>query len=124
MNESTFNYSYSAAENREIERIRSKYTVKEESKLERLKRLDRSVANAGKVLSLSIGVIGCLIFGIAMCIGLGVLAGGMLLATLLGVLGCLVMIPAYPAYKFCRDRAKARLVPEILRLADELAQKN
>lgn len=121
MNESTFNYSYSASENREVERIRSKYIVREESKLERLKRLDRRVANAGLITSLSIGIIGVLIFGIAICIGLDVLMGGMTLAVILGMIGGMIMIPAYPVYRLCRRHAKEKYVPEILRLADEIS---
>ena len=38
----TFSYKYSAKDNKEIQEIRKKYLPKTESKLEELKRLERS----------------------------------------------------------------------------------
>ena len=49
-NQNGFQYTYSAREQAEIKRIRSKYTPKEESKLEQLRRLDASAAKKAKEL--------------------------------------------------------------------------
>lgn len=122
MSDTGFNYSYSAKVNKEVDDIRKKYLVEEESKLDRLKRLDRLVAGAGMMQSLCAGVIGALIFGIGMCMGLGTLNGGMAVAVIFGVIGSLIMITAYPIYAVCVRRAKKKYVPEILRLADELSK--
>ena len=43
MENTTFNYTYSAERNKEVESIRNKYMPREESKLERLKKLDLRV---------------------------------------------------------------------------------
>ena len=51
-----FRYTYSAPDHQEVLRIRSKYLPAEESKLEELKRLDRTVQNSGTMESLIVGV--------------------------------------------------------------------
>ena len=119
-NTKEFTYQYSAKENKEIENIRSKYLQKEESKLEKLRKLDRRVEMAGMIESLSIGIIGCLIFGIGMCYGLDVFGGADWLSILFGAIGTFVMIPAYSVYKYISKKTKAELAPEILRLSEEI----
>ena len=95
---------------------------KEESKLERLKRLDFRAQTAGVVESLCLGIIGLLVFGVGMCFFLEVFAGEAWLTALLMVLGTLIMIPAYPLYKRISRRTKAELAPEIIRLSDEIVK--
>lgn len=43
----TFEYTYSAKQQQEIENIRKKYLPKEEDKMEQLRRLDRSATKKG-----------------------------------------------------------------------------
>ena len=74
-NTNSFYYRYSAKQHREVEDIRKKYLPKEESKIDRLRRLDKRVRLAGMIESLTVGIIGCLIFGIGMCFGLDVFGG-------------------------------------------------
>ena len=116
----TFTYNYSATQSKEIERIRSKYLPKEENKLETLRRLDSRVQKAGMTESLSVGIVGSLVFGIGMCFGLGALPAAPWLAYLFGLTGISIMLPAYPIYKRISRRTKEALAPEILRLTDEL----
>ena len=119
-NSNTFTYNYSAPLNNEIETIGRKYLPKEENKLARLKELDRRARRAGLLQSLTLGIIGCLIFGVGMCLGLEVLAGGKPLAITLGAIGTLIMLPAYGIYRRIQKKTKAKLTPEILRLSEEL----
>lgn len=116
----TFSYTYSANQNAEVQAIRKKYLPKKESRLDELKRLDHTVQSAGMVKSLSVGIIGCLIFGISMCIGLDVLSGGTVLAVLLGIIGAAIMISAYPIYMKISQKAKTEYTPRILQLAEEI----
>lgn len=120
MENGTFNYTYSAARNKEVESIRKKYMPREESKLEKLKRLDLRVQTAGMIESLGVGVIGALVFGIGVCFFLNVLAGAAWLTALLMVLGAVIMIPAYPIYRRIARKTKAELTPEILCLSEEI----
>ena len=120
MENNTFSYNYSAARNKEVESIRRKYMPHEESKLERLKKLDLRVQMAGTIESLCFGVVGALVFGIGMCFFLDVFAGAAWLTALLMVLGAVIMIPAYPIYRRIARKTKKELTPEILRLSEEI----
>lgn len=120
MENNSFTYSYSAIRNNEVESIRKKYMPREESKLERLKKLDVQVQMAGMIESLTLGIVGALVFGIGMCFFLEVFSGAIWLTALFMIIGALIMIPAYPIYKRISAKAKRELTPEILRLSEEL----
>ena len=120
MENNTFRYNYSAARNKEVESIRNKYIPREESKFERLKKLDLRVQMAGTIESLCFGVVGALIFGLGMCFFLNVFAGATWLSVLFMIIGSLIMIPAYPIYRRIARKTKAALTPEILRLSEEI----
>ena len=120
MENNTFSYNYSAVRNKEVESIRNKYMPREESKLERLKKLDLRVQMAGTIESLCFGIVGALVFGIGMCFFLDVFAGAAWLSALFMIIGSLIMIPAYPIYRKIAQKTKAELTPEILRLSEEI----
>ncbi len=120
MENNTFNYNYSAVRNKEVESIRNKYMPREESKLERLKKLDLRVQMAGTVESLCVGIVGALVLGIGMSIFLDVFTGAGWLSALFMTVGALIMIPAYPIYRRIARKTKAELTPEILRLFEEI----
>ena len=120
MENKSFTYNYSAARNKEVESIRRKYMPHEESKLEKLKRLDYRVQMAGMIEGLCFGIIGALVFGIGMCFFLDVFAGAAWLTAILMICGTLLMIPAYPIYRRIARKTKAELTPEILRLSEEI----
>lgn len=65
--EDAFVYTYSAQKSKEIEKIRSKYLPKEESKLEKLIRLDKQTEKKGQAVSIALGVIASLLLGVGMC---------------------------------------------------------
>ena len=119
----TFHYTYSAPVNKEVEQIRKKYLPQEVDKLSELKKLDAKVQMAGTTESLVVGLVGCLIFGVAMCMGLGAIGGTMTLAVIIGIVGVAIMLPAYPIYRKAARKAKEEYTPRILQLADEI-QKN
>lgn len=118
--ENEFTYTYSAPRNHEVQEIRRKYMPREESKLDELKRLDREVQQAGIVESLSVGILGCLVFGLGMCLAMKVIGSSMLLGIIVGILGAAMMVPAYPLYRKLSCKAREKLAPRILQLADEL----
>ena len=121
MNEKkTFSYSYSAQENKEIRRIRDKYTEpnEKEAKLEQLRRLDASVHNKALALSLSTGIIGTLILGFGMSC---VLVFDLLIAGIsAGIIGAAIMILAYPLYRMKHEKLRNKTAPLILELTEEL----
>lgn len=116
----TFEYTYSAAQQAEIERIKSKYVPKQETKLEQLKKLDASVTRQGTIMGLVLGIVGCLVFGGGMSCCL--VAGDSLFwpGVVLGIVGIVLMILAYPLYKKITEKERERIAPIILALTEEL----
>lgn len=117
----SFNYTYSASQQAEIDEIRRKYLPEEpkkEDKLEKLRRLDKSTEQKGAMISIIIGVVFTLIFGtgIACVLQWGLFAVGIVL----GIVGMAGIIAAYPVYKKVTEIQRAKIAPEILRLTDEL----
>lgn len=93
-----FRYSYSAHEQEEIEEIRKKYLPKEESQLEKLRRLDQSVTKPGRIAALSVGILGCLLFGLGMSCTLVWGDKLFVLGIIIGLLGIGGIVSAYPIY--------------------------
>lgn len=119
-NNESFSFSYSAKEQEEVERIRSKYIPREESKLERLRRLDESAVRLGTVLSLIVGIVSTLIMGLGMSMAMVWTDTLLPVGIALGVLGMLGISCAYPVYALVVKKERERLAPEILALTEEL----
>lgn len=117
-----YTYTYDAGEREEAKGIREKYVEREETKLEKMKRLDSYINSAGVIEGLIVGIIGVLIFGVGMCMGLGAIEGGLVLGVIIGLVGAVVMAPAYFVYRSAKKRAQEKYVPEILALADEISE--
>ncbi len=122
-NKETFAYTYSAQEQEEIRRIRDKYAPpsKEESPMDRLRRLDKSVTKGAGIVSMIVGIVSALIMGVGMCCAM--LPGWEKLfvpGIIIGVAGIIGVIAAYPIYTRMVKRKRASLAPEITRLSDEL----
>ena len=121
MNENAFSYTYSATCNQEVLNIRNKYLPREETKLEELKRLDHLVQNSGVMQSLCAGMVGCLIFGLGLCLALEVIGQMIWLGVILGLVGTVGMLAAFPVYRKYFNKAKTQHTPRILELAAELS---
>lgn len=116
----TFAYTYSARQQEEIRRIRDKYADNQASKLEQLRRLDRSVTRKGMPAALTLGISGCLIMGVGMCCCLVWAERLFVPGIVIGLAGIAAMCLAYPLYSRITSRERERLAPEIFRLTDEL----
>lgn len=115
-----FNYTYSAKQQEEVKKIREKYVVQEEDKMEQLRRLDQSVTQKGTMYSIIVGTIGALILGIGMCccmVWQGIL---FIPGIIIGVIGIIILSCAYPVYSHITQKERERIAPEIIRLTDEL----
>lgn len=128
--ENTFHYTYSAKEQTEVEAIRRKYLPQEESKLERLRRLDRSASQKAQAWALTFGILGVLLLGAGMSLFMSELgtmlnlAGNlaMLIGIVMGVTGMALAALAYPVYNRVLQKERQRIAPEILQLTEELMQ--
>lgn len=122
-NNEEYNYTYVAptkTEREEIESIRKQYLPIEKrvEKLQKLRALDRKVKDVPTIFSISIGVFGCLAFGLGLTCVLewGLIAWGVVIS----IVGIAISIPAYPIYQKTKEKLKKKYGEEILRLSEEL----
>ena len=118
----TFEYTYSAKQQQEIENIRKKYLPKEEDKMEQLRRLDRSAARKGTILSVVMGVAGCLLMGTGMCCSMVWMQQWFIPGIVIGLLGIAGVAAAYPVYVRVTKKEREKIAPQILKLAEELSE--
>lgn len=119
-----FDYKYTAPteeERKEIVSIRRQYLPreeKEETKLERLKKLNAKVKHTAKAVALSTGIVSVLVFGtgLTMVLEWNKLIAGVAIA-LLGGAG---MACAYGVYALVLRACKKKYGAEIVKLSDEL----
>lgn len=119
-NSKSFEYTYSAKEQEEIEKIRKKYLPREEDKMELLRKLDKDVTKPGTIWSLVIGIMGCLLFGVGMCCTLVWVDSLFGVGIVVGVIGMVIMGVAYPIYIRITKKQQEKMAPQILALAEEL----
>ena len=122
----TFTYTYSAAQQKEVQSIRKNYLPPEEDKMERLRKLHRSATRKAELWALVAGILGALVMGAGMSLvmtDLGAAFGitkPLIPGIVIGVVGMIPVASAYPIYKRILRNERQRIAPEILRLSDEL----
>lgn len=124
-NNDSFEYTYSAQQQKEVEAIRRKYLPKQEDKMEKLRKLHSIPTRRAQAASITLGTIGALILGTGMSLcmtALGSFLGeyGMGVGIVVGVIGIFLVAMAYPLYTHTLKKERSRIAPEILKLADEL----
>ena len=119
----SFQYTYSAKQQQEIDSIRKKYLPPEEDKMEQLRRLDRAAAKKGAVVSTVIGIIGCLMMGVGMCCSMVWMGSLFIPGIIIGLLGIALIAASYPVYSKITKMQREKIAPEIIRLTDELSQR-
>lgn len=122
-----FEYKYSAPtqeERKEIESIRNQYLPKDEKsqKLERLRYLDNKVTSLPIAVSISLGVIGTLIFGTGMCFFLE-WVNLWFVGIPFSIVGMITIILAYPIYNKLLNKLKNKYKDEIISISNELINK-
>lgn len=118
----TFTYTYSSKQQEEIKKIRQKYMPHEESKMDQLRKLDQSASQKGTVVSLAIGILSTLIFGVGLCCTM-VWKEYFISGIFIGIIGMIGMAMSYPIYQAITSKQRKKLAPEILRLSEELLKK-
>lgn len=115
-----FEYTYSAPQQSEVQRIREKYLPKEVSKLDQLRALDAGVTKRGTAVSLFHGILYSLIFGLGMSCCLVWAGFWFIPGILIGCIGLTGMATAYPIYNHIVKQDREKIGPEILRLSEDL----
>ena len=125
MENHSFEYTYSAQRQQEVEEIRKIYLPKEEDKMEQLRKLHSIPTQKAQSASIAVGVIGALILGTGMSLcmtELGAALGrlAMIIGVAVGLIGIVLVGAAYPLYNRVLKTQREKIALEILRLSDEL----
>lgn len=123
MQEDKFTYDYTAPtqdERREIEDIMRRYDNNKKSSIERLRELDGKVKKLPMALSISLGVIGILIFGLGLTLVLE--WDNLTWGIIISLIGCVPMAIAYPVYNYIFSKNKKRYGKEILELSKKILE--
>lgn len=115
-----FEYTYSAREQEELKKIRSKYLPREEDKMETLRRLDGQAAKKATAAALSVGIVGALLLGLGMSCTMVWAGQWFLPGIIIGVAGIALAALAYPLYRRTLRKQRQRIAPQILRLTEEM----
>lgn len=116
-----FEYTYSAPQQSEVQKIREKYLPKEVTKLDQLRALDAGVTRRGTAVSLVHGILYSLILGLGMSCCM-VWAGSLFVpGVVIGCIGLAGVAATYPIYNHIVKQDRDKIAPEILRLTEELA---
>lgn len=126
-NKETFEMTYSAQQQEEINELRKKYLPQEPDKMERLRQLDASVGKKAMAVSLTVGIGGTLLLGLGMSMVMsdfGILFGTLAvpLGIGIGLVGLATLSTAYPLYVRTLKKQRKKVAPEILKLTEELMQ--
>lgn len=127
MENHSFEYTYSAERQQEIEAIRKKYLPKEEDKMAQLRKLHAVPTQKAQAASLAVGIIGTLILGTGMSfcmtdIGAALGSLAMILGVIVGLAGVILVALAYPIYSKTLQIERKKIAPEILQLTEDLLQ--
>lgn len=117
-NSEKFEYTYSAKQQAELENIHKKYLPKEETKMERLRRLDKSAECYGSIISIIAGIAGTLIMGFGMCLCLE--WSQFIAGIIIGIAGMVILGFAYPIFKHVTKKRREKIAPEILELINKI----
>lgn len=118
----SFEYSYSAEQQKEIEQIRKRYLPQEEDKMEQLRKLDQSATKKGTIYSIVVGIIGTLVMGVGLTCTLEWGETLLIPGIFIGLLGMALIGIAYPLYARVTKKEREKIAPQILALTEELSR--
>ena len=108
------------------EQIANEYSVKNESKVIALKKLDRKAKLPANIFAYSFGIVMSLILGLGMCLSMQVIGNEqfVILGIIIGIIGILGVGLNYPIYKKILETSKRKYSYDIIKLANEVSQEN
>lgn len=86
----------------------------------KIRKLDASVTRKGTLVSVSMGIVGCLLLGAGMSCSMVFTGAWFLPGIVLGLIGIVTMAVAYPVFTHIMRKERARIAQQILELTDEL----
>ena len=109
-----------------VQKIRTQYTEKENTRLEELKALDRKVKKPANVFAYVFGTVSAIVMGCGMSLvmtDIGTQLGmteTMMPGIAIGVTGLVLALFTYPIYKRILASRKKQYAPQIIALSDKL----
>ena len=109
-----------------VQKIRTQYTEKSDTRLDELKKLDAKVKCPANVFGYTFGSISAIVMGSGMSLvmtDIGAKIGmteSMIPGIVIGVIGMVMALANYPIYKRILSSRKAKYADKIIALADEL----
>lgn len=108
------------------ESIANEYSVKNDSKVVALKKLDKKVKEIPLIIAIVLGVISSLVLGTGLSLTMGAIGNGtkvsFVAGIILGVLGMVGMAVNCPIYQRMIASRKSKYAGDIIRLANEIAK--
>ena len=108
------------------ESIAKEYAPKDDSKIVRLRKLDRKAKMPATIFTYTFGIISALVAGTGMSLAMGVIGGGtvpmFILGIVLGVIGFTGTGINYPIYKNLLEKSKQKYAYEIVELARQISE--
>lgn len=109
------------------ESIANDYSKKEDSKVIRLKKLDRKAKMPALLFGWIFGIISTLVLGLGMCFAMEVLASGttaIIIGVIIGIIGIASMIINYPIFNKIMKVNKEKYAADIIALAKDITEEN
>lgn len=109
------------------EKLRAQYLPHEESKLEKLRKLNRKVKRPAEIFAYIFGSVGALILGTGMCLAMKIIGASvsamMPVGIAVGCAGIALCIANYFIYKAILKSRKKKYGDKVLALSNELLNK-
>ena len=109
-----------ASEQKAVEEIRGAYVQKEESGLDRLRRLDRAARRPAQIFAYVFGAAGTLVLGTGMCLAMEVIGALPALGIAVGLAGIAMVACNLFIYRALLGHRRKKYAPRVLELSGEL----
>ncbi len=110
------------------EQLANEYAPKKASKVIALRKLDAKAKRPANIFAFIFGTIMTLLFGLGLCLTMGVIGNGQgilfVLGIFVGVIGLIGVGMNYPIYKKLLSSGKQKYAFEIMELAKEITETN
>lgn len=108
------------------EQLANEYAPKGTRKVVALRKLDRRAKMPANICAYSVGTVFTLIFGLGMCLAMGVIGEGVsgahIIGIVIGLIGMAGVGVNYPLYRKLLTRGKQKYAFEIMQLAKEISE--
>lgn len=108
------------AEEKYVREVRGAYTPREESKVEKLRRLDAKVRRPADIFAYTFGIAGALVLGAGMCLAMEIIGSLMPLGIVIGAVGITMVAANYFLYRAILRARKKKYAKEVIDLTDDL----